>query len=299
MSDSLRTLLRRHPALRTALAPALAARHWYSRRKRAEHDVYHQRFIELLAEDPVLRVAQFEGEFAVGASSDLFRRLILHDSYENELVELAKSHLDRNRDAIDIGANIGFFSVLLAKQMAPQGRRVLAVEPTPNALARLHANLARNGVADSVTVFEGVAADKPGTISMNVVVGKEEYSSIQNAKHPRITGEEGKQYRYETRDVEATTIDQLVESHGIDPGFMKIDVEGAEHIVLAGAQQTLARNRPVILAELNDRVLRENGSSAAEVIAMVAQHDYEIVDPLDPTRPIASQEYGDMLCIPR
>ena len=105
-------------------------------------------------------------------------------------------------------------------------------------MARLHEYLARNGVEDSVVVFECVAAGQSGSISHDVVFGKEESSSLKDAKLPLITGEKAKHYRYETRDVAATTINQLAKSHGIDPGFIKIDVEGVKNVVIAGRNES-------------------------------------------------------------
>ncbi|MCA9237230.1 MAG: hypothetical protein KDA44_17270 [Planctomycetales bacterium] len=58
-------------------------------------------------------------------------------------------------------------------------------------------------------------------------------------------------------------------------------------------------NRPIVFSELNDRVPREDGTSAAEIVEMVAPHNYDILDPLDLSRSFSSHEFGDMLCIPQ
>ncbi len=296
--ETLKALSKKHPALRMALSPAVAARRWLSRGKRTVRDDCHERLVQLLAEDPVLKVPEFDGEFVVGASSDIFKRLLFQGSYEPTLVNAMQENLDPKRDVIDVGANVGFFSVLLAKTVGPYGRKVLAIEPTPNALRRLKANLLRNEVDQQVTVFEGVASEHSGSITLNIVEGKEEYSSLAGTKHPKITGHEGTQYQYTTREVKAQTIDQLVASFHLDPGFIKIDVEGAENRVLAGAHDTLAKKRPVILSELCDYLLKKNGSSAEEVVRTITQFDYTVIDPVHPTPIFEPQDFGDMLCIP-
>ena len=75
---------------------------------------------------------------------------------------------------VDIGANIGFFSILLGKNT--EKGKIFAVEPTESALKRLYANLKLNNVSDKVIVFEGVVSDYNGTIEIKIIPGKEEYS---------------------------------------------------------------------------------------------------------------------------
>ena len=57
---------------------------------------------------------------------------------------------------------------------------------------------------------------------------------------------------------------------------MKIDVEGAELQVLKGAQETIARYHPVLLIELDDRLLESMGTSSAEIIGFLSDHGYSL-----------------------
>jgi FkbM family methyltransferase len=272
-----------HPALliRRALAQrGIAARHRLVRTLQ-----------ERLAEDPVVEVKEFQGTFLLDRRSHLFARVASEGAYEPELAAVCAANLDPTRDAIDVGANVGFYTNLMARQL--RGRRVLAIEPTPNALSRLKHNLERNGVAERTIVFEGIAADREGVRRLNIVVGKEEYSSVGALAHPSIHEE-----RSETREVQASTIDALVQRHGLDPGFIKIDVEGAEYEVLRGAEATLKKHRPIVLSELSAALLQSNGSSAAAVIEFMRRLAYRIVDPLHPGRRFVARDYGDMLCLP-
>ena len=170
---------------------------------------------------------------------------------------------------------------------------MLSIEPTENALRLLRGNINRNGVDGKVVVFEGVASESSGSATINCVAGREEYSSLGPMLHPSIRGEP-----YETRPVTATTIDALVDLHNLDPGFLKIDVEGSEHRVLRGCTETLRKCRPVILSELTDSLLRANGSSAAEVISFLESFDYEIWDPADPGARVGTRSFETILCIP-
>jgi FkbM family methyltransferase len=246
----------------------------------------------MLSRDPVMRLPDFDGVFTVDVRSDQFKRLAIEGRYEPELARRCAELLDPRRDVIDVGANVGFFTVLFAKKV--ENRRVLAVEPTKNALERLHKNIRENGVEARTIVFEGVASDKSGETRIKTVAGKEEYSSLGEMAHPGVINE-----KIEFQPVKASTIDELTKKYSLDPGLIKVDVEGMEHLVFAGAREVLRTKRPVIVSELSDYLLKRNGSSAAQVMAALRQFDYEISDPLDPSVRPGTKDFGDIICIPR
>ena len=291
-TDHLKKVVNRNPLARAALYPALAARRAFLTRKRSiqQEIVDHAR--ELLQEDPVFRLESFKGDFAVDPRSHNFSRLLMDGVYEPELLEIVTPYVDETKDAIDVGANVGFYSVWLAKTL--KGGRVLAVEPTKNALEKLHRNLEMNEVGDRVEVFEGVVSDEPGTTQVNTIPGKEEYTSLGEINHPSVKGIET-----QTQEVKSETLESLVESRRLQPGFLKVDVEGAEHLVFRGSLPVLERHRPVILSELSDELLRKNGSSSAEVIQLIRNCDYEVINPNDPAADPAKQAFGDILCFPK
>lgn len=288
--NRLKAMAERHPLLRVGLSPLIAIRrHFIHQRLRLKKEVLDD-IAELLHSDPVIRVDEFGGVFAVAAHSDIFTRILTDKSYEPALVRCCQRYADRSRDIIDIGANIGLFSVMFAKHT---NQRVLSIEPTSNALRRLRQNLELNGVTDKVEIFAGVASNESGDVEIKTIMGKEEYSSLGKMEHPAIAQEE-----YTTEKVTAKTLDQLVAEKTLNPGFIKVDVEGAEHLVFGGAQNVLKEKRPVILSELCDYLLRKNGSSAADVIGMIRQHEYDVYDPLEPSKPPGSGDFGDVICFP-
>jgi FkbM family methyltransferase len=227
----------------------------------------------------------------VGSHSDLFRIAASTGSYEPKLAEVCASQLSVDRDAIDIGANVGFYTVLFA-QLLPN-RRVLSIEPAERALARLQVNLELNGVRDRVVVFSGVASSRKGEARLHTVVGREEYSSLGSMTHPRICGS-----ACAVVPVACETIDNLVHEHGLDPGFVKLDVEGMEHAVLDGMRDVLQNKRPTILLELLDPLLRRNGSSSRQVIDFLRSYGYDVSDPTDLTSDVGNWTCGELLCVP-
>ena len=302
--NALSSRARRSPALRALLAPLLAVRRRLAAPGRPYEVRTWERLRDLLDEDPVIRVPEFEGSFRVDARSHLFMRALLDGEYEPALAGLCREFVDGGRDAVDVGANVGFFSVLLARHLP--GRRVLAAEPSATVLPRLRENLARNGVADRVVVFEGAVSDRAGRAELSGVEGKEEYGTIGRPAHPAMwadAADRGAAVR--SAAVEARTLDALVDEHGLAPGFVKLDVEGAEHLVVGGAGRTLRDHRPVVLSELNDRLLRANGSSAMEVVGAFRRAGYRVLDPFAPGRPEATRDQletphalEEVLCVP-
>lgn len=244
----------------------------------------------LFAEPPLLSVPEFDGVFRVGTHSHLLTRLLANGHYEPVNAELCRMFVDASRDVVDVGSNIGFFTVLAAKLISG---RVLAIEPANNALILLRQNIRCNAVADRVLIFEGVATNSVEPHTINVVNGKEEYSSIGVLTHPAISGAP-----YSSITVVSETLDHLIDLHGLNPGFIKIDVEGMEQNVLIGAANVLDKARPVILSEFSPALLRSNGVEPISVINQLRRRGYRLIDPLGPKLNLGRREYGDLLGVP-
>lgn len=217
----------------------------------------------------VVDVHDFGGIFELDARSHLFRRIMLNGSFEPESAAAVVRHLRRSGDCLDVGANSGFFSVLFSRLIDPD-RRILALEPTAAALRFLRANLERNGAAERTIVFEGAAGDTTGHLELEVIIGKEEYSSVKVA-HPSVNQSEKNR-----TTVAMETIDNLVVEHGLQPSFIKIDIEGSEMRALAGAKDTLNRYRPDLLLEFAPALLKAAGSSGDELLEFLRLHQYEV-----------------------
>ena len=284
-------MVNNQPSLKKILSPVLILRQSFLKKRLSQKEIF-QNFSELLCEDPIINVSEFGGRFAVDARSDIFRRILINKSYEPELVQHCLNFLDKTRDVIDVGANVGFFTVMFAKNIT--NKKVLSIEPTKNAIRRLRQNLELNDVIDRVDVFEGVASNQNGTVEIKTIEGKEEYSSLGEMLHPSISKES-----YVTESIISTTIDALVEQKSLDPGFLKVDVEGVEHLVFEGAQETIKNKRPIILSELSNSLLMENGSSSEEVINLIKKYDYDVFDPVDLIGEPGNKDFGDILCFPK
>jgi FkbM family methyltransferase len=290
--DRLKRISNKHPIIMAALHPAIIAKRSLLKNKYRLQQKVIDNLVEILIGDPVIRVDEFNGIFAIDPNSNIFSRVILLKCYEPQLVKFCMRYLDTNRDVIDVGANIGFYTVMFAKNIAQ--KKVLSIEPTRNAIQRLRRNIELNGVIDKVDVFEGVASNRNGIVEIKTIKGKEEYSSLGEMNHPNIANN-----KWTSEEVMSATLDELIEKKSIDPGFLKVDVEGAEHLVFEGAKKVLGEKRPIILSELSDFLLRGNGSSAIEVINFIKEYEYDLFDTNNPSIQPGSKDSGDILCFPK
>jgi FkbM family methyltransferase len=139
---------------------------------------------------------------------------------------------------MDIGANVGFYT-LLAAICGGVRCKVFSFEPLPRNLSLLREHLRLNGLS-SVSVFALAVSDRSGTAHFDEGDGP-------------FTGRLSPQG---THSVQTTSLDELSDAGVLpDPDLMKIDVEGAEYLVLQGARGLLRRARPTVFVSTHSQVL--------------------------------------------
>jgi FkbM family methyltransferase len=179
------------------------------------------------------------GKVKVDYGEEIALLLLLHGSYEAAELESLARFAKPGTTAVDVGANIGMYTVPLATAVGDAGT-VLAFEPVPQTLEKLRSNIALNGLVN-VVVVAAAAADGPGVVDLRLA-NDSAYASLVRVKHDRGTGT--------TLAVPAVTIDQVWEERNRPTiSFCKIDVEGAELLVLKGAEDVLRACRPALLLE--------------------------------------------------
>lgn len=142
---------------------------------------------------------------------------------------------------IDVGANIGSYTVLAARVV---GASVIAIEPHPVTADRLEANVARNAVGDKVSVLRMALSDAPGV--GNLTSDRDTMNQLVAADSETSAGV----------TVSLDTLDNVVGS--LNPTMLKIDVEGHERAVFSGAAQTLAKpSLRALEVETVDAAIRE------------------------------------------
>lgn len=177
--------------------------------------------------------------------------------------------------AVDVGANIGLYTLLFAKLVAPGGR-VFAFEPSPENARRLRVNLLLNEVAH-VTVEETAVFSRGGTVTLNLFedrLGPWHSLGRPELPDPFAAGRTVAPTR--SVDVPAVTLDEYAERNRIERiDLLKIDVEGAEPDVLAGATGLLqARRVGSILFEVSLPQLESLGHEPTEPFSRLAAAGY-------------------------
>jgi FkbM family methyltransferase len=171
----------------------------------------------------------------IGSADDPYvQRLDENAAALSGLAAFASTHLKRNAYALDVGANIGLSSVTLARLVG----KVRSFEPSPHNAGFLQRNLQLNGVRN-VEVTQAAVSDAPGVLTFHE-------AQFGAGSHVMSPGDLSR--GAPSIEVPCLTLDSL-DLPRVD--FMKIDVEGHEPEVLAGARRLLERDRPLIFTELN------------------------------------------------
>lgn len=142
----------------------------------------------------------------------------------------------------DIGANVGYYTILGSRLVGPQGK-VFAFEPVMRNLAYLYRHASINK-SRNITIIPAACSD---TLSLAAFSPGTNHATGHLARDT------------ESRDsvpVPAITVDEVVQKLGFSPDVIKIDVEGAELSVLRGAQTTLRRTKPQIFLSTHSGPLR-------------------------------------------
>ena len=192
------------------------------------------------------------------ADQYIYRQFIEGIGYELEITWPLLRALNPGDLFVDVGANIGYFT-LLAAQLVGSWGHVLAFEPGIEARSALRANIAENGF-DNITVI-----DRPAFREVaEVTFWNNHEASAGSALYDAEMLAPNKGNRITPLTMMATTIDAEVERLAPNgrPVVIKIDVEGAEQQVLEGAVRTIARRRPkLVFAEFHPVGLGHMGGS--------------------------------------
>jgi len=203
----------------------------------------NRRFISYVGNDFETVTDSYRGKFTVFINSKyLIERRIFIDKYESENLELMNNIISPGDVVFDVGANVGAITLPLAESVGPTGQ-VHAFEPGIPIFDRLTKNI-RHNQSVSARIFPNHVG-----ISKNEgeLIWREFAHMPGNAgfHEPNGNWKPSSSYR-----VPVTTLDAYVARNGLEHvNFIKIDTEGFEPMVLAGACETMRRFRPVLMVE--------------------------------------------------
>ena len=160
---------------------------------------------------------------------------------EPEVQRALLEHLRPGMTFYDLGANIGFFSLMAARLVGPEGH-VFSFEADPEIATRLRENLSRNQFTHAQVVQKAVWSENTTVSFARVDPGT---SPDRGLGHVSAGGSESG-----IITVETVTLDQFAAANPA-PDFLKCDVEGAEVAAFQGAAELLAKKHPILLVEMH------------------------------------------------
>jgi len=167
---------------------------------------------------------------------------------------------------IDIGANIGYYTVVASKVVGDAGQ-VIAFDPDPVSFELLKRNVEEND-CKNVTLLQKALSSEPGTLKL--------FLNESNKGAHRIFDRSGEK---EFVEVEAMRLDDYLEAHSGEIQLIKIDTEGAEGLILMGMRETLRRHQEVnVLMEFAPKLLNDSSVGAREVLTEVSSLGFKILD---------------------
>ncbi len=207
--------------------------------------------------------------------SHIGRAILEHGQWEPHTTRLLLAAVNPGMRVLDVGANFGWFTLLLAQRVGPTGR-VFAFEPVATYRRALLHHLAANGLQDRVTVLPYGLSD--ARRSLPIAVGDASATLHWNGGEvPR-----GREV------IDLRRLDDEIAAIGIDRvDVVKLDLDGHELRCLRGAEQTLRRWRPLLSLEFAQGYLHADHSDVREQLRRLHDLDYEACREAD-CKPFAS-----------
>ena len=185
-------------------------------------------------------------------------------TYEPDMQRALRDLACPGMTAYDLGANIGYMTLLMAKAVGETGR-VVAVEPLPSNVARLRAAIELNHMQGRVALVEKAIGPRSG---------RETFLVHQSPGMGRLEQAPGRSDTFQQAvEVEVVSVDDLVYGEGFPlPQLVKMDLEGGEGRALEGMRRLLREAKPVLLIEVHGRI------PAAEAWTHLASAGYTVRD---------------------
>ncbi len=191
----------------------------------------------------------------IDGTSGEWERSMTDGTYDVYFLKFLEGINLKGKTFFDVGAHIGYSSLVVSKLAAGKAK-IAAFEPNEFNRERLNLHIQENGkIGSAISVYPIALSDKNGNqefVFTNNVDGWTSSGSFLAAAHTRLDHDVyEKELGFKRALVPTMTLDAFAQKEKLTPDVIKIDVEGAEHLVLQGAIRTLGKHHPVILMELH------------------------------------------------
>lgn len=228
-------------------------------------------------------------------ATDSIGQKIASNVFWDDHLRSAIDRVEPGRVMVDAGANLGFFSIYLARK----GVKVHAFEPCNGVFELLAENVALNGVQDLVTLHKTALYSVDGPLHKNTQCGwtypatssgELDFDHIVNTGQLALMPGSGGIYSMEGR-----TLDSF---HLEDVALIKSDVQGCDLQMLKGARETIERCKPIICFEFERVPSAVHGDTKATYEAFVEEIGYRIESAFNPD-PSRHDDYSDYVVVPK
>jgi FkbM family methyltransferase len=210
-----------------------------------------------------LLLAEVDGIPLYIYNSQHFSRVYFLEPFEPYTVRLFKAAIRPGATVLDIGANIGSFSLIAARQAGPQGK-VFAFEPGPDNFKILKRNIRLNKCSNTVAIPKAVG-DKSQVVTFSLAECPGVHSLFPPPHVPVLS----------TIKVDCITVDAFLNGESVD--VIKMDIEGSEPYALEGMRQTVARSKALTLfVEMNPSSLSQAGFEPETLLAKLEGLGFDV-----------------------
>jgi len=185
------------------------------------------------------------------------------DVYEKFETELFKREIKPGMTVIDVGANIGYYTIMSADMVGPTGK-VICVEPDSQSVEMLKKNIEANKF-NNIECINKALSDKEGVVGF--------YSSVKNRADNRIYDPgDGRVYT----EIKTTTLDKIL-SPDTKIDFLKIDIQGAEALAIDGMKESIGRSgKMTLFTEFWPSSIEKTGRSAEKFLQKLIAFGFEL-----------------------
>ncbi len=197
----------------------------------------------------------------LGVVDHIERHLLVHGEWDAHIGEVIKNILRPGDTFLDVGANIGYFS-LFASNIVGDAGRVIAVEPSPRVLSRLALHIHKNNASQVSILSVGAGSE----YSFETLVLATESNTGGSSIHQQ-TGNRP------IESIAVVPIGEIINELKLIPSLIKIDVEGFEIFALQGLSKTIQHQVPIICEVTNELLLRQE-QSTKQLLNMMRDQGY-------------------------
>lgn len=203
-----------------------------------------------------------------------------HEPFETELVQ---QEVKAGNTVLDVGAHIGYYTLIFAKLAGTQGK-VFAFEPEPENFCLLQKNVRQNGY-QNVALMPKAVSDKVGKASL--------YLSANNSGDHRIC--DSREARG-TIEIETVSLDDYFKDYKRTIDFVKMDIQGAEYAALCGMTTLLETDRVMrLMTEFWPHGLRTYGIQPSVFLSFLADRGFRLLDVDEEQRRVVPASVAELM----